>query len=195
MLPKAKPAQADRQRFQLHPSVNTWRTFDPAAAIDDESSLVNQVQSALQVPQRAVASRFNVFGHLRFCCDGSLLKNEQSYWPSLITSCLACLQSLQRSFRSSGTTSLFESRESAAYWAYHLGRMGFFTVQGVTGALVVSHTCSNWVHQKSCAAPHDARTDFSKSSCCCCPVSCLAGDVWSLCCLFCLLDGRATSNA
>lgn len=44
-----KPAEADRQRFQLHPSVNTWRTFDPAASIDADASLVNQVQSALQV--------------------------------------------------------------------------------------------------------------------------------------------------
>jgi hypothetical protein len=48
-LAKTKPAQADRQRFQLHPSVNTWRTFDPAASIPADASLVNQVQSALQV--------------------------------------------------------------------------------------------------------------------------------------------------
>jgi hypothetical protein len=136
MLPKPKPAQADRQRFQLHPSVNTWRTFDPAAAIDDDSSLVNQVQSALQVPRRAVASRVDVYEVSQFClcCDGSLLSHGQSYRPSVLKECLARLQSLQRSFRSSGTTRLFESRESAAYWAYHLGRMGFFTVQGVTGA-------------------------------------------------------------
>ena len=67
MLPKAKPAQADRQRFQLHPSVNTWRTFDPAAAIDDDSSLVNQVQSALQVCYHAV-----VYQALLLRCTGSL---------------------------------------------------------------------------------------------------------------------------
>lgn len=51
-----------------------------------------------------------------------------------------CVQSLQRSFRSSGTSSLLESRESAAYWAYHLGRMGFFTVQGIAGAMRESIT-------------------------------------------------------
>lgn len=45
----------------------------------------------------------------------------------------ANVQGVQRSFRSSGMSGVFESRDSAAYWAYHVGRMGFFTVQGITG--------------------------------------------------------------
>lgn len=44
-----KPAQADRQRFQLHPSVNAWRTYDPNATVDETASITNQIQSLLQV--------------------------------------------------------------------------------------------------------------------------------------------------
>ncbi len=33
---------------------------------------------------------------------------------------------------------VFESRESTAYWAYHVGRMGFFTVQGITGGYCIN---------------------------------------------------------
>lgn len=44
-----KPAEADRQRFQLHPSVNTWRTYDPNAAVNETASVATQIQSVLQV--------------------------------------------------------------------------------------------------------------------------------------------------
>ena len=63
---KTKPAQADRQRFQLHPSVNTWRTFDPAASIPADASLVNQVQSALQV--MPVMTGPSCMRLIRLCC-------------------------------------------------------------------------------------------------------------------------------
>ncbi len=45
-------------------------------------------------------------------------------------------QGVQRGFRSSGASSVFESPESAAYWTYHVGRMSFFTLQGIAGALL-----------------------------------------------------------
>ncbi len=45
-----KPAEADAAKFQLHPSVNAWRTYDPAATVDADAPLATQIQSLLQVP-------------------------------------------------------------------------------------------------------------------------------------------------
>jgi hypothetical protein len=48
MLQVTKPAQADRERFVLHPSVNMWRTLKPKPPGDTDSP-INYIQSTLQV--------------------------------------------------------------------------------------------------------------------------------------------------
>jgi hypothetical protein len=62
---------------------------------------------------------------------------------------LDCKHSLQpqiwqQIFSPSRFNSPFEIPESVAYWAYHMGRMGFFTAQGIAGISVGLHP--NFVH-------------------------------------------------
>lgn len=44
-------------------------------------------------------------------------------------------QQLQSIMQTISREGIFQSQQATAYWAYHLGRMGFFAVQGITGLM------------------------------------------------------------
>jgi hypothetical protein len=171
VLPKAKPAQADRQRFQLHPSVNTWRTFDPAAAIDDDSSLVNQVQSALQVCYHVV-----VYQALLLRCTGSLpnaaaiilVKCDRG---SIVFACICRACSAASGYQEQRACSRVVSR--------------LLTGRITWGGWASSQCKASQVHprsriervQKEFFDVHNATYCLQQNACCRCPVSCLGGPV------------------
>lgn len=67
-----------------------------------------------------------------------------------LTAICVAVQSIQEGLQ---TNAVFSSSQTAAFWAYHIARSGFFMVQGLTGA---EHRFSwrrryEWLHWEACS--------------------------------------------
>ena len=94
--PQLKPAQVDAQKFEQHPSVGFWRTYDQSTVINSDTPAASQLQALLQVRVAAMLIPRPMLGAMRHLWSTRELFPASNYCDFCRTTLRACCAECRR---------------------------------------------------------------------------------------------------